>query len=246
MLLETENLTKRFNGLVAVDGVNIAVEAGEIRALIGPNGAGKTTTFDLLTGLLEPSEGEIRLEGEPITNKSPEERVSMGISRSFQITNIFPELSVTKNIRIAVQQDQGYSWNFWSKVDEIDTLEERTAEIIDFVGINADPEAKAATLSHGEKRLLEIAIVVARDPSIVLLDEPAAGMSAEETREMIDLIRSLNEEYTILLIEHDIELIMELSDKITVLSNGKVISQGTPAEVSANERVQEAYLGGEI
>lgn len=245
MLLETENLTKRFNGLVAVDGVDIAVEAGEIRALIGPNGAGKTTTFDLLTGLLEPSEGETRLEGEPITDKSPEERVSMGISRSFQITNIFPELSVKKNIRIAVQQDQGYSWNFWSKVDEIDALAERTAEIIDYVGIDADPEAKAATLSHGEKRLLEIAIVIARDPSIILLDEPAAGMSAEETREIIDLIRSLNEEYTVLLIEHDIELIMEISDKITVLSNGQVISQGTPAEVSSNERVQEAYLGGE-
>lgn len=246
MLLETENLTKRFNGLVAVDSIDLGVETGEIRALIGPNGAGKTTTFDLLTGLLEPSEGEIRFQGERITGKSPEERAKMGISRSFQITNIFPELSVKKNVRIAVQQDEGYTWNFWSNVDGIPALEERTSDILEYVGIDADPETEASTLSHGEKRLLEIAIVIARDPSILLLDEPAAGMSAEETREMIDLIRSLNEEYTILLIEHDIELIMELSDKITVLSNGRILAQGTPAEVSTNERVQEAYLGGEV
>ncbi|THE63027.1 ABC transporter ATP-binding protein [Salinadaptatus halalkaliphilus] len=246
MLLETTDLTKRFDGLVAVDQVDLSVEKGEIQSIIGPNGAGKTTTFNLLTGMLSPSDGEIRFNGEDITDESSEKRVKRGISRSFQITNIFPELTVRKNIRIAVQEEYGYGWNFWTKTEDIPELEERTLEIIDYVGITADPDAEASTLSHGEKRLLELAIVVARDPELIMLDEPAAGMSEEETKEVVDLIHSLNEEYTILLIEHDIDLIMELSDTITVLANGAVIAQGTPEEVGSSDRVQEAYLGGEF
>lgn len=245
-MLETKNLTKEFSGLIAVDNVNMSVEEGELRSLIGPNGAGKTTFFNLLTGLLSPTSGDIVYDGKPITNQNPEERVKQGIARSFQVTNIFPELTVKKNIRIAVQRDAGYMWNFWSKTDDIPELNERVEEIISEVGITVDPETTASTMSHGEKRLLEIAMVIAQDPEILLLDEPAAGMSAEESREIIDLIRSLNENYTILLIEHDIDLIMRLSDRISVLVEGSVIAEGTPEEVAADDRVQEAYLGGEV
>ena len=246
MILTTENLTKRFGGLIAVEDVNLSIEEGELRSVIGPNGAGKTTLFNLLTGLLEPSVGEIHFKGETITHEKPEARVKRGIARSFQITNIFPELSIRRNIRISLQNSAGYGRNFWSKVDENEELEERVNEIIDYIGITARPETTASTMSHGEKRLLEIALVIAQDPSIILLDEPAAGMSAEETREVVDLIRSLNEDYTIMLIEHDIELVMELSDKITVLADGSVISEGHPEKVAADEGVQAAYLGGTV
>ncbi|WP_254538392.1 ABC transporter ATP-binding protein [Halomarina litorea] len=246
MLLTTKNLTKRFGGLVAVDDVTIEVQEGELRSVIGPNGAGKTTFFNLITGLLEPSEGEIMFNGDPITHEKPEARVKKGIARSFQVTNIFPGLSVKRNIRISLQNSAGYGRNFWSQVDGIESLDRRVDEIIDEIGITASPETVASTMSHGEKRLLEIALVVAQNPSIILLDEPAAGMSAEETREVVDLIRSLNEDYTIMLIEHDIDLIMELSDKITVLADGSVITEGKPDEVAANEDVQAAYLGGTV
>jgi branched-chain amino acid transport system ATP-binding protein len=245
-MLETKHLTKEFGGLVAVDDVSMSVDDGELRAIIGPNGAGKTTLLNLLTGLLTPTKGEILLRGEPITDLDPETRVARGIGRSFQITNIFPELSVRKNIRIAVQREAGLGWNFWSNTDSMTDLNDRVDEIIEEVGITVDPDTTAAATSHGEKRLLELAIVIAQDPDVLLLDEPAAGMSAEETRELVELIRRLNESYTIVLIEHDIDLIMELSDRITVLVEGSIIAEGRPADVSADDRVQEAYLGGEI
>lgn len=244
MLLETEGLTKQFGGLTAVEEATMTVEEGELRSVIGPNGAGKTTFFNLLTGLLEPSAGDVRFRGSSIVGLPPEARVRRGISRSFQITNIFPELSIRRNVRVALQNDLGYGRNFWSDVDSIPELEEGTRRVIDRVGIDADPDTKARTMSHGEKRRLEIGIAIAQDPELLLLDEPAAGMSNDETRELIALIRELNEEYTVLLIEHDIDLVMELSDVITVLTEGRVIAEGTPEEVEADVAVQEAYLGG--
>lgn len=244
MLLRTENLTKRFGGLTAVDDVTLDVAQGELRSVIGPNGAGKTTFFNLITGLLQPTSGEVLLNQDSIVGLKPHERVGRGISRSFQITNIFPELSIRKNIRISLQNERGYGRNFWSRVDDIPELETETDRIIQRVGIESPPETEAASMSHGEKRRLEIGIAIAQDPDLLLLDEPAAGMSEEETREIVALIRDLNERYTILLIEHDIDLVMELSDQITVLSEGAIIADGTPAQVTANDRVQEAYLGG--
>jgi branched-chain amino acid transport system ATP-binding protein len=245
-VLETRELTKEFGGLVAVDKINLTVNEGELRSVIGPNGAGKTTFFNLLTGLLSPTEGEILFQGDSITHVDPEDRVKIGIGRSFQVTNIFPGLSVRKNIRTAVQRDAGHGRNFWSNTDNLAELNDRVDEIIKDIGITVAPETKAEIMSHGEKRLLEIAIVTAQDPSLLLLDEPAAGMSAEETKEIIDLIQWLNKSYTIVLIEHDIDLVMKLSDRISILVEGSIVAEGTPEEVAANERVQEAYLGGEV
>jgi branched-chain amino acid transport system ATP-binding protein len=246
MVLKTSSLTKQFGALTAVDEVSIHIEEGELRALIGPNGAGKTTLFNLITGLIKPSKGTISFRGEDITNLSVEKRVQRGISRSFQVTNIFPSLSVRENIRVAVQQQSAHRWNFWSDVDEITEMEDEVLDILEYVGMEIDPDTAASTLSHGEKRQLEIAIAIANDPDILLLDEPTAGMSKSETEEMITLIRELGKEHALLLVEHDIDLVLELSDRITVLHRGRVIAEGSPEKIVTNNDVQRAYLGTEV
>ena len=246
MLLETDDLTKSFGGLVAVDGVNIAVKEGELRSVIGPNGAGKTTFFNLLTGVLRPTSGDIRFEGESVVGVEPNDRVKRGISRSFQLTNIFPELSIQKNVSVALQNKLGYGRNFWSNTDSLTDLHAQSLEILDRVDIDEDPQTTAAEMSHGEKRRLEVGIAIAQDPQLLLLDEPTAGMSKEETRELVEVIESLNDSCTIMLIEHDIDVVLELSDQITVLTEGSVIADGTPEEVTNDEDVNEAYIGGKV
>ena len=212
--------------------------------MIGPNGAGKTTFFNLLTGVLQPTSGDIVFDGDSVVGVPPHDRVKRGISRSFQLTNIFPELSIQKNVSVALQNKLGYGRNFWSRTDSLEDLQRRTMDILETVEIEENPTTKAEEMSHGEKRRLEVGIAIAQDPDLLLLDEPTAGMSKEETRELVDVIELLNEQCTILLIEHDIDLVMELSDRITVLTEGSIIAEGTPREVRNNQSVQDAYIGG--
>lgn len=246
MLLETENLTKQFGGLTAVSDVSLQIAPGDVQAILGPNGAGKTTLFNLLTGSLSPTSGVIRFNGEEVQDLSTEKRVRRGIGRSFQVTNIFPDLTVHKNVRIAVQNVRGEGRNFWSVADNLVEINEEASEILEYIGISEDHDKQASKLSHGEKRQLELGIAVALKPRILLLDEPAAGMSTDETTELITTIQNLSEDFTILLIEHDVDMVFELADKVTVLYEGEILSEGTPEDISQDTSVQDAYLGGEV
>jgi branched-chain amino acid transport system ATP-binding protein len=247
-VLRTDGLTRRFGSLVAVDDVNLAVEAGEFRSLIGPNGAGKTTTFNLLTGALAPSEGSVFLAGEDVTGLPPHERVRRGLGRSFQITNVFGGLTVHENVRLAAQaaREGGFRprEEFLSRADSFDGVNERAARVLDRSGLRERADELADALAYGERRRLEIAIVLATDPAVVLLDEPTAGMSAEETRTTMGLIDDVLSDRTLVLIEHDIDLVMRVSDRITVLHRGQVLAEGTPGEIADDDAVREAYFGG--
>ena len=242
VLLRTERLTRSFGSLTAVNAVSLTVRKGELRSIIGPNGAGKTTFFRLVSGEMEPSSGRVLFQETDITGL-PQHRVCrLGIAKSYQITNIFPHLSVLENVRVAVQ---GYarSFNFWSRADRIAGCRERAAEILATVSLVRQAERPAAHLSHGEKRHLEIGIALASDPVLLLLDEPTAGMSPEETDETMVLIRELARGRTVVLVEHKMKLVMGISDRVTVLHQGAVLADGTPEEIRANRLVQETYLG---
>ena len=247
-ILRTERLVKAFGQFRAIDRVDLAVERGEFRSVIGPNGAGKTTLFNLVTGALPVTAGEVYFDGEPITDLSPSERVRRGIGRSFQISNIFGGLTVRENVRLAAQsiRRERYSLleSLFKPIDRYDETNERTDEVLSRIGLADVADERADALAYGDKRRLEIGVVLATDPELVLFDEPTAGMSAEETRATIDLIEEVLVDQTLLLIEHDIELVMELSDRITVLNRGEVLAEGTPEDVAANRDVQDAYLGG--
>ena len=248
LLLSTDGLTKRFGVFTAVDAVDLAVPEGEFRSIIGPNGAGKTTLFNLLSGALPVSEGSIHFQGEEITTLSPQARVHRGIGRSFQILNIFGELTVRENVRLAAQSVQHEEYNFFQSLfkptDRYDAINDRTEAVLESVDLDTLAEEEADALPYGAKRRLEIGMVLATDPELVLFDEPTAGMSIEETKRTIDLIEEVLVDRTLLLIEHDIELVMELSDRITVLNQGTVIAEGPPDAIAADEAVQKAYLGG--
>jgi branched-chain amino acid transport system ATP-binding protein len=242
VLLRTEDLTRSFGSLMAVNRVSLTVRRGELRSIIGPNGAGKTTFFRLVSGEMEPSSGRVFFREQDITGL-PQHRVCrLGIAKSYQITNIFPHLSVLENVRVAVQ---GYtrSFNFWSRADGLTGCRDRAAGILQTVGLGRRPERLAAHLSHGEKRHLEIGIALASDPALLLLDEPTAGMSPEETDETMVLIRELARARTVVLVEHKMKLVMGISDRVTVLHQGQVLADGTPGEIRANRVVQETYLG---
>jgi branched-chain amino acid transport system ATP-binding protein len=242
VLLQTENLTRSFGSLVAVNAVSLTVRRGELRSIIGPNGAGKTTFFRLVSGEMAPSAGRVLFQEADITGL-PQHRVCrLGIAKSYQITNIFPHLSVLENVRVAVQ---GYarSFNFWSRADALTVCQDRAVEILASVSLAHRAEQLAAHLSHGEKRHLEIGIALASDPVLLLLDEPTAGMSPEETDETMVLIRELARARTVVLVEHKMKLVMGISDRVTVLHQGQVLADGTPEEIRANRRVQETYLG---
>jgi branched-chain amino acid transport system ATP-binding protein len=241
-LLRTDQLTRSFGSLMAVDRVDFAVERGELRSIIGPNGAGKTTLFRLISGEMAPSRGRIWFEGEDITGLPQHTVARRGIAKSYQITNIFPHLSVLENVRVAVQ---GYarSFDFWSRADRLSDTHHRALTILQSVGLAQKEHELAAHLSHGEKRHLEIGIALASDPALLLLDEPTAGMSPEETDESIRLIRELAAGRTVLLVEHKMKVVMKISDRITVLHQGQVLAEGTPEEIRANQRVQQTYLG---
>jgi branched-chain amino acid transport system ATP-binding protein len=241
-LLETEDLTRAYGSLLAVNRANVVVHPQELRSIIGPNGAGKTTFFRLISGEVRPTSGRIRFNGRDITGLSQHEVCRLGIAKSYQITNIFPHLTVLENVRVAAQ-GYGHSFNFWSRADRLTHVRERALAILELIGLTAKAAMLAAHLSHGQKRHLEIAIALAAEPTLLLLDEPTAGMSPEETDETMRLIRDLARGRTVVLVEHKMKLVMNISDRITVLHQGQVLAEGTPDEIRANERVQQTYLG---
>jgi branched-chain amino acid transport system ATP-binding protein len=239
-LLATERLTRDFGSLIAVNAVDFAVQAGELRSIIGPNGAGKTTFFRLISGEMQPSSGHIRFRGQDIT-RLPQHRIArLGIAKSYQITNVFPHLTVLENVRVAMQ---GRAFDFWSRADRLPEVRERAAALLARVGLTGKASLLAAHLSHGEKRHLELAIALASDPVLLLLDEPTAGMSPEETEASVTLIRELAAGRTVILVEHKMRVVMNISDRITVLHQGRVLAEGTPEEIRANHEVQQTYLG---
>ena len=239
--LETEGLTRKFGSFVAVDDVNISVSKGELHSVIGPNGAGKTTLFNLITGSLAPSKGKVRFDGEDISAESESERARRGIVRSFQITQLFPELSAHENLRLAAQSAH-QSVNPLKR--QSDESKKRASEIFEDLGINTEPEIPAESLSHGDKKKLEVGMAMVTGPNLLLLDEPTSGVSSGESENILTFIQENSEDLTILLIEHDMDLVLDVSDRITVLHQGSVVTQGEPDEVMDNEEVQRAYLGG--
>ncbi|MCS7282960.1 MAG: ABC transporter ATP-binding protein [Anaerolineae bacterium] len=245
IVLETRNLRKEFDGLVAVADVSLRVREGELHAIIGPNGAGKTTLFNLISGVLPPTAGKVFLRGQDITGLPPHQIARRGIGRSFQITNLFPNLTVLESVRLAAQARGRQSLHFWAHYRRYREYEERALEIIHQVGLTGREYVLARALPHGDQRKLEIALLLATGPDVLLLDEPTAGMASGEIPMLMDLIRRLREEggRTILLVEHKMDVVMNLSDRITVMHQGYILAEGTPAEISADERVQRAYLG---
>jgi branched-chain amino acid transport system ATP-binding protein len=241
-IVRTERLTRSFGSLMAVAHVNFEVERGELRSIIGPNGAGKTTFFRLISGEMPPSSGRIWFDGREITGL-PQHRVSrLGVSKSYQITNVFPHLTVLENIRVAAQTYR-LSFNFWGRAAALTAIRDKAGVILKEVGLWDKRELLAAYLSHGEKRHLELGIALSTDPTLLLLDEPTAGMSPEETDETIHLIRRIAAGRTVILVEHKMKVVMNISDRITVLHQGQVLAEGSPAEIRANTRVQQTYLG---
>jgi len=243
-MLRTEGLTKRFGGITAVDTVDFELADSELCSLIGPNGAGKTTFFNLLTGALQPSEGSIEFDGRDITDASPQETASMGIHRSFQITNIFPLSTVRENVRIAAQAHSRSKLSFWRNYNAYDEHIEEAHAILERVGLADRAGELAQSLSHGEKRKLEVAIALAGDPDVLLLDEPNAGVSSESVGDIIDLIEDVARDHAVLLVEHNMDIVMQVSERIVVLNQGAVIADDVPEEVRGDPKVQEAYLGG--
>ncbi|WP_227134167.1 ABC transporter ATP-binding protein [Halorubellus salinus] len=247
-LLRTQGLEKHFGGVTAVDDVDYSLSTGETVALIGPNGAGKTTFFNLLTGSLSPSAGtvEFRDDGEwvDVTGFDTHETAQAGIHRSYQVTNIFPTSTVRENVRVAAQAHGSDTHRFWRHADGFEEYHEETTRILDRVGLGDLADRPAQALSHGEKRHLELAIALAGDPDLLLLDEPAAGVSSESVDEVVDLIRDVAQDHAVLLVEHNMDVVMDLADRITVLHRGALIADGEPEAVRADERVREAYLGG--
>lgn len=242
-ILETANLSKNFGALQAVSNVNLKIGEGSIHSIIGPNGAGKTTLFNLLTGFHPPSSGKIYFKGKEITRFPPYTISQMHIGRSFQITSIFPELSVRENIRIAVQSRTKASYHFFKSLDGLGDLEEKAEKTLRRIGLVDKDELLARHLSHGEKRILDIGIGLATDPQLILLDEPTSGLSGDEISRITDVIRDISAEVTIVLIEHNIDVVVSISNIITVLHQGEVIAEGSPEEIQRNRKVQEAYLG---
>ena len=242
-ILETEDLTKEFAGFVAVRGVNLRVRRGSIHALIGPNGAGKTTCFNLLTKFLAPTRGRIVFDGRDITSLKPADVAQLGLGRSFQISAVFPHLTVLENVRIALQRRRGTSFDFWRSKRALHVLDDRAQALVADVGLSPYLNAHAVELPYGRKRALEIATTLALEPELLLLDEPMAGMGREDIARISALIRSVAVKRTVLMVEHNLSVVADLSDIITVLTRGQVLAQGTYAEVSENPEVREAYLG---
>jgi branched-chain amino acid transport system ATP-binding protein len=242
-LLEARNLTKVFKGFVAVNDITLQVRRGSIHALIGPNGAGKTTVFNLLTKFLAPTSGSIFYNGQDITREKPAEIARRGIVRSFQISAVFPHLSVLENVRVALQRKTGTSFQFWKSDATLDVLNERAMALLDAVDLAAYAHTTTVELPYGRKRALEIATTLALEPELMLLDEPTQGMGHEDVGRVVDLIKRVAADRTVLMVEHNLSVVEDLSDTITVLQRGAILAQGTYAEVSNNPHVAEAYLG---
>ena len=240
-ILRTENLSIRFGGLTALSGVNFEVGREEIRAIIGPNGAGKSTFFNCLTGVLRPTSGRILFDGDDITGLPPDRISRKGIARSYQITNILPNATTLENVRIAAQSRR-HGWNMLYHHDHFRDIIEKAEAVLESVGLIGKADELAANLSHGEQRNLEIGIALATEPQLLCLDEPTAGMSAAETHDTMQLVRRIAKNLTILIVEHDMQVVMALAQRITVLHYGEVLAEGTPAEIQQNPRVLEVYL----
>lgn len=244
-LLRVENVSRHFGNLVAVNNVSLTVEPGEFRAVIGPNGAGKTTFFNLISGFLTPTSGRILFNNEDITKLMPARRVWRGIARTFQVTEVFPELSVRENLRIAVEVTAGYRLRPWLSRDADGEVRARVADLLEVSGLTEKADRLVGELSHGDQRASEIMMALALKPRLLLLDEPTAGMGDQETYDITQLIRKLHKDQklTVVLIEHDMRVVFHLADRIMVLAEGTTLAEGTPAEIAANEAVQAAYLG---
>jgi branched-chain amino acid transport system ATP-binding protein len=250
-MLRTSGLTKEFGGLTAVDDVDFALEDGELCSLIGPNGAGKTTFFNLLTGVLTPTAGSVEVrdgdaEGgwRDVTDATPYETADLGLHRSYQITNVFPTSTVLENVRVAAQAASGDSAKLWRNAGAFEEHVEEAHAILDRVGLADEAHTTAESLSHGAKRQLEVAVALAGDPDVLLLDEPNAGVSSESVDEIIDLIEDVATDHAVLLVEHNMDIVMNVSDRVVVLNQGEVIAEGEPQAVRNDPTVQEAYLGG--
>ncbi|HVC59467.1 MAG TPA: ABC transporter ATP-binding protein [Acetobacteraceae bacterium] len=244
-MLEVRDVSKHFGSLQAVQNVSLTVAKGELRAIIGPNGAGKTTFFNTISGFFPPTSGEIVFDGEVITKLPVAQRVSRGMARTFQITEIFPELTVRENVRIGAESAAGLKLSLWRSRSVAARVEAKIDEMLGLTGLAAKAGRLVGELSHGDQRSAEIAMALTLQPRLLLLDEPTAGMGEQETYQIAGLIRRLhrNNNYTIVLIEHDMRVVFNLADRITVLDQGKLLADGTPAEIAANPHVQAAYLG---
>jgi branched-chain amino acid transport system ATP-binding protein len=242
-ILETSGLTKEFAGFVAVSDVNLKVRRGTIHALIGPNGAGKTTCFNLLTKFLQPTRGQILYNGQDITAMKPADVARLGLVRSFQISAVFPHLTALENVRVALQRQHGSSFDFWRSKSVLDQYNGRARELLEDVGLSDFANTPAVEMPYGRKRALEIATTLALDPEMMLLDEPMAGMGHEDIDKVAALIKRISQKYTILMVEHNLNVVANLSDTITVLTRGKVLAEGNYATLTKHPQVKEAYLG---
>ncbi len=243
IILEARGLTKAFKGFTAVNNVDLKIRRHTIHALIGPNGAGKTTCFNLLTKFLEPTRGEIRLNGVAITRTQPEDVARLGMVRSFQISATFLNMTVLENVRIALQRPTGESFRFWHSESRLDALNERAFALLADVGLEDFAGRRAAGLPYGRKRALEIATTLALDPEMLLLDEPTSGMGREDIARTAELVKRVSANRTVLMVEHNLSVVADLSDMITVLARGEILAEGTYAQVSQNRQVVEAYMG---
>lgn len=245
IILEARNLRKQFGGLVAVDDVSLGIRRGSVHSIIGPNGAGKTTFFNLLTGNFKPSNGSILFRGQDITHEPLHRRAHLGLGRSYQITNIFPNLTVLENVRLAAQAMGKVNFTFWRSAEIYRDYIERAYAVLELVGLKNQADVLASTLPHGGKRKLELAILLSPDPEVLLLDEPTAGMASEQVPELMQTIGKIRQAggKTIVLVEHNMSVVMSVSDRVTVMNLGRLLAEGTPAEIAANETVQKVYLG---
>lgn len=242
-ILETQGLDHDFDGLQVLWNVNLQVQEGERHAIIGPNGAGKTTLFNIITGTYRPRRGKVYFKGKEVTGASPHELTRLGMGRSFQITSTFSRLTTFQNIRLAILSKKGIRFQLWRQVDKIVDITRETEEVLKRINLDKERDIPAGMLSYGKHRALEISLALATDPDLVLLDEPTAGMSRDETHNAVELIRRLTEGKTLVIIEHDMDVVFSLADRITVLHYGRILASGPPAEIKNNQEVKDAYLG---
>jgi branched-chain amino acid transport system ATP-binding protein len=244
-ILITEGVTKNFGGLRAVDGLDLAIEEGKLTSVIGPNGAGKTTLFNLITGMIQPDMGRVLFRGEDITHLPIHQIVRRGISRSFQILNLFNELTLFENVWLGVQAQQGHGSELLTHADTLTSVREETERLVAEVGLAPKAELPVKLLSYGDRRLLEITLSLTTRPKLLLLDEPMSGLTSEDRKRVADFMRALASRITVLVVEHAMDVVLSISDHIVVMHQGRLLAQGAPDVIRANEKVQEAYLGGQ-